>query len=95
MQSGLIQTTATDHCTFCADQKAMGKDDFTKIPNGTGGVEDRMSVVFTHGVLKGRLSLPDYVAITSTNAAKIFGLYPRKVPTPQSLSLPLLLFRLS
>lgn len=58
----------------------MGKDDFTKIPNGTGGVEDRMSVVFTHGVAKGRLSLPEYVAVTSTNAAKIFGLYPRKVP---------------
>lgn len=78
LQAGLIQTTATDNCTFCADQKAMGQNDFTKIPNGTNGVEDRMSILYTHGVAKGRLSLSEYVAVTSTNSAKIFGLYPRK-----------------
>ena len=50
LQSGHLQTTATDHCCFCAEQKAMGKDDFTKIPNGTGGVEDRMAVLWTDGV---------------------------------------------
>ncbi len=54
LQSGNLQTTATDHCCFCADQKAMGKDDFTRIPNGTGGVEDRMAVLWHHGVRSGR-----------------------------------------
>lgn len=78
LSGGLIQTTATDHCTFRTDQKAMGRHDFTLIPNGTGGVEDRMSVLYTYGVLPGRLSLPEFVATTSSNAAKLFGLWPRK-----------------
>ncbi len=78
LQSGMIQTTATDHCCFCADQKAMGKDDFTKIPNGTGGVEDRMVALWTHGVNTGRLTMNEFVAVTSANAAKIFNVYPRK-----------------
>lgn len=78
IQSGMIQTTATDHCCFCAPQKAAGKDDFTLIPNGTGGVEDRMGVLWHHGVNTGKLTINEFVAITSTNAAKIFNIYPRK-----------------
>ncbi len=78
LQSGILQTTATDHCCFCAPQKAAGKDDFSKIPNGTGGVEDRMAVLWTHGVGSGKLTPEEFVAVTSTNAARIFNLYPRK-----------------
>jgi dihydropyrimidinase len=78
LQSGNLQTTATDHCCFCADQKAMGKDDFRKIPNGTGGVENRMEVLWHHGVSTGRLTMNEFVAVTSANAAQIFNVYPRK-----------------
>ncbi len=78
LQSGDLQTTATDHCCFCADQKAMGRQDFTRIPNGTGGVEDRMAVLWHHGVNSGRLTASEFVRVTSTNAAHIFNLYPRK-----------------
>jgi dihydropyrimidinase len=78
LQSGNLQTTATDHCCFCADQKAMGRDNFTKIPNGTGGVEDRMSVLWHHGVGTGRLTPMEFVRVTSANAAQIFNIYPRK-----------------
>jgi dihydropyrimidinase len=78
LQSGNLQTTATDHCCFVAQQKAAGKDDFTKIPNGTAGVEDRLAVLWTHGVNTGRLTMNEFVNITSTNAAKIFNIFPRK-----------------
>ena len=78
LQSGNLQTTATDHCCFCADQKAAGKADFTRIPNGTAGIEDRLSVLWTHGVNTGRLTREEFVAVTSANTAKIFNLYPRK-----------------
>ncbi len=78
LQSGSLQTTATDHCCFCAPQKAMGKGDFTKIPNGTGGVEDRMTVLWHQGVNSGRLTPNEFVAVTSANAARIFNIYPRK-----------------
>src|SRR5210317_850438 len=78
LQSGNLQTTATDHCCFCAEQKAMGKDDFRSIPNGTGGVENRMEVLWHHGVGEGRLTMNEFVAVTSTNAAQIFNIYPRK-----------------
>ena len=78
LQAGHLQTTATDHCCFCADQKAMGRNDFSRIPNGTGGVEDRMAVLWTHGVGTGRLTMNEFVEITSTNAAQIFNIYPRK-----------------
>lgn len=78
IQAGMIQTTATDHCCFCTDQKMMGHNNFTQIPNGTGGVEDRMHVLWHHGVSTGRLTPNEFVAITSTNAAKIFNIFPRK-----------------
>ncbi|GAB4119183.1 MAG: dihydropyrimidinase [Rhodothalassiaceae bacterium] len=78
LEAGTLQTTATDHCCFCADQKAMGRDDFSKIPNGTAGIEDRMAVLWTHGVNSGRLTPEEFVAVTSTNAARIFNIYPRK-----------------
>jgi dihydropyrimidinase len=78
LQSGMLQTTATDHCCFMTAQKAMGREDFRKIPNGTGGVEDRMAVLWHHGVNTGRLTRSEFVRVTSTNAAQIFGLHPRK-----------------
>jgi len=78
LQGGNLHTTATDHCTFCAGQKAMGADDFTRIPNGCGGVEERMAVVWDAGVNTGRLTPSEFVRITSTNAAQIFNIYPRK-----------------
>lgn len=78
LQAGYLHTTATDHCTFCAEQKAAGKDDFSKIPNGCGGVEERMAVVWQEGVNTGRLTPTEFVALTSANAAKLFNIYPRK-----------------
>jgi len=78
LQSGALQTTATDHCCFCAPQKRLGQDDFTRIPNGTGGIEDRLHVLWHHGVNTGRLTRSEFVAVTSANAAKIFNVYPRK-----------------
>ena len=76
--SGALQTTATDHCVFCAPQKAMGRHDFTKIPNGTGGIEDRMGILWHHGVGTGRITPNEFVRITSTNTAQIFNIHPRK-----------------
>ncbi len=78
LQSGNLQTTATDHCCFCADQKAAGRDNFSLIPNGTAGVENRMEVLWHTGVSTGRLSMNEFVKVTSTNAAQIFNIYPRK-----------------
>ena len=78
LQSGNLQTTATDHCCFCADQKAMGKDDFRSIPNGTAGIENRLEVLWDQGVNTGRLTMNEFVRVTSTNAAQIFNIYPRK-----------------
>ena len=78
LQAGSLQTTATDHCTFCAPQKAAGRDDFRKIPNGCGGIEERMMVIWDAGVNTGRLTPSEFVAVTSANAARIFNLYPRK-----------------
>ncbi|EPD40909.1 dihydropyrimidinase [Delftia tsuruhatensis] len=78
LQSGQLHTTATDHCTFCAAQKAMGRDNFAKIPNGTGGVEERLAVIWDAGVNTGRLTPSEFVAITSANTAKLFNIYPRK-----------------
>ncbi len=78
LQAGVLQTTATDHCCFCTPQKQAGIDDFRKIPNGTNGVEDRMGVLWHHGVRTGRLTPSEFVAVTSTNAARIFNIHPKK-----------------
>lgn len=78
LQSGSLSVVATDHCAFTTEQKRHGLGDFTKIPNGTGGLEDRMPMLWTHGVGTGRLTPNEFVAVTSTNIAKILGMYPRK-----------------
>jgi dihydropyrimidinase len=74
-----LQVISTDHCPFCMkEQKELGKNDFSKIPNGAPGVETRMSLIHNGGVVAGRISLNRFVEITSTAPAKIFGLFPRK-----------------
>jgi dihydropyrimidinase len=74
-----LQAISTDHCPFCMkEQKELGKDDFSKIPNGAPGIETRMSLVYDGGVRAGRISLNRFVELTSTSPAKIFGLFPRK-----------------
>ena len=78
LQSGSLSVVATDHCAFTAKQKRVGMGDFTKIPNGTGGLEDRLPMLWTHGVVTGRLTPNEFVAVTSTNIAKILNLYPKK-----------------
>ena len=78
LAAGHLHTTATDHCAFCGEQKGVGRNDFSKIPNGCAGVEDRMSVLWTAGVNTGRLTPNEFVKVTSTNCAQIFNLYPRK-----------------
>jgi len=78
LTSGVAQTTATDHCAFSTEQKLAGAKDFRIIPNGTGGLEDRMSIMWHHGVNAGKLTRNQFVEVTSTNAAKIFNIYPRK-----------------
>ena len=79
LKFGDLQSISTDHCPFCfKDQKILGIDDFSKIPNGGPGVENRMSLVFNGGVNSGRISLNKFVELTSTAAAKTFGLFPKK-----------------
>jgi dihydropyrimidinase len=93
LTEGVIQVMATDHCPFfyngakaieyegtqiAIPGKELGLDDFTKIPNGLPGVGDRMPILWTYGVGKGHITPNQFVALTSTNAARIFGLYPRK-----------------
>jgi len=79
LKTGSILTTGTDHCSFNQKgQKEIGIGDFTKIPNGGPGVEHRMELLYSFGVLKGRIDMKQYVALTSTNAAKLFGLFPQK-----------------
>jgi len=78
INQGLVQVVATDHCPFKWEQKLMGKDDFSKIPNGHPAIENRMELLFSEGVIKNRITLNKYVEVTSTNAAKIFGMFPRK-----------------
>jgi len=74
-----LQVVSTDHCPFCfKEQKEMGRDDFTKIPNGGPGVEHRMSLIYSGGVASGRFNANRFVELVSTTPAKLFGLYPRK-----------------
>ncbi len=78
INQGLVQVVATDHCPFMWEQKQMGKDDFSKIPNGHPAIENRMELLFSEGVVKNKITLNKYVEVSSTNAAKIFGMFPRK-----------------
>jgi len=78
LQSGSLQVVATDHCAFTTEQKRLGASDFRKIPNGTGGLEDRMPLLWTAGVNTGRLTKEEFVAVTSANIARILNIYPRK-----------------
>ena len=78
LQSGSLSVVATDHCAFTTAQKRFGVGNFSKIPNGTGGLEDRMPMLWTHGVETGRLTMNEFVAVTSTNIAKILNCYPKK-----------------
>lgn len=79
LKFGDLSAVATDHCPFCFNgQKDLGRDSFTKIPNGAPGVENRVSVLFNAGVRTGRISLNRWVELTSTSAAKTFGLFPKK-----------------
>jgi len=79
LKSDVLQVVSTDHCPFrFADQKSLGLGNFTKIPNGAPGIENRMQLTFHHGVNAGRISLERFVEITAESPARIFGLYPRK-----------------
>ena len=78
INQGLVHTIATDHCPFCMNQKKMGQNDFSKIPNGIPGIENRMELLFSEGVSKERISLNKFVDLASTSAAKIFGMFPKK-----------------
>ena len=78
LQAGSLQVVATDHCAFTTEQKRHGVGDFTQIPNGTGGLEDRMPMLWTYGVETGRITMNEFVAVTSTNIAKILNVYPKK-----------------
>jgi dihydropyrimidinase len=78
LDAGEIDTVGTDHCPFDVEQKLLGKDAFTAIPNGIPGAEDRVNLMYTYGVKRGRLNLHRFVDALSTRASKLFGLYPRK-----------------
>ncbi|KAA3615748.1 MAG: dihydropyrimidinase [Calditrichaeota bacterium] len=74
INQGLVNVVGTDHCPFFMEQKEMGKDDFAKIPNGHPAIEHRLELLFSEGVKKGKISMNKFVEVTSTNAAKIFGM---------------------
>jgi dihydropyrimidinase len=78
LADGTISTTASDHCSFDSELKKQGEDSFDKVPNGVCGAEFRLPLLFSEGVNKGRLSVNRFVAVTSANAARIFGMYPQK-----------------
>ncbi len=77
--AGLVDVLATDHCPFCTSgQKDRGREDFTRIPNGVSGIEERLKLLWTFGVARGRITPQRFVELTSTRAARIFGMYPQK-----------------
>jgi len=78
INQGLVQIVGTDHCPFEWKKKLMGEKDFSKIPNGHPAIEHRMELLYSEGVNKGKISLNKYVEVTSTNSAKIFGMFPQK-----------------
>ena len=78
INQGLVNVVATDHCPFMWQQKLMGEKDFSKIPNGHPAIENRMELLYSEGVHKGRISLNKYVEVACTNPARIFGMFPRK-----------------
>ena len=78
LKSGVIDTVGTDHCPFTQEQKNRGRNDFREIPNGAGGVEHRLNLLYTYGVLAEKISIGQFVALTSANAAKIFGMFSGK-----------------
>lgn len=78
INQGTVLVVATDHCPFNWEQKKMGEKDFSKIPNGHPAIEHRMELLFSEGVNKGKISLNKYVEVSSTNSAKLFGMYPKK-----------------
>jgi dihydropyrimidinase len=78
LQAGLIDTVGTDHCPFDLEQKLLGVQAFTEIPNGIPGIEDRVNLMYTYGVKRGRLDIHRFVDALSTRPAKLFGLFPRK-----------------
>ncbi|MBK7291518.1 MAG: dihydropyrimidinase [Chitinophagaceae bacterium] len=78
INQGLVNVVATDHCPFNWEKKLLGKDDFSKIPNGHPAIENRMELLYSEGVHKGKITLNKYVEVACTNPAKIFGMFPRK-----------------
>ncbi len=78
LKNGELQTIGSDHCSFMCGQKELGKDDFSKIPNGAPTIEDRVAIVYERTVNGGVIGVNQFVALTSTNPAKLFGLFPRK-----------------
>lgn len=78
LQAGLIDTVGTDHCPFDTEQKLLGTNNFTQIPNGIPGIEDRVNLMYTYGVKRGALGIHRFVDALSTRPAKLFGLFPRK-----------------
>jgi dihydropyrimidinase len=79
LNQGYLQAVGSDHCSFNFEgQKTMGREDFTKIPNGGNGIENRLALLYTYGVAAGKISINKFVDITSTTPAKMFGLYPQK-----------------
>lgn len=78
LKKGEIQTVATDQCSFTLEQKALGKDDFTKIPGGLPGVQTRGTLLYTYGVKEGKITPEQMCSLLSENAAKLYGVYPRK-----------------
>ena len=78
INQGLVNVVATDHCPFMWEQKKMGEKDFSKIPNGHPAIENRMELLFSEGVNRGKITLNKYIEVACTNPAKIFGMFPRK-----------------